>query len=63
MAPPMAMPGDNIYILDGGVVPFAVRKSVEIRGGFELVSECYIHGLMNGEGSRIDANGSLIILR
>lgn len=48
MAPPIAKAGDNICILDGGVVPFTLRKSVEFRGRFELVGECYIHGLMNG---------------
>ncbi|KAF2113332.1 heterokaryon incompatibility protein-domain-containing protein [Lophiotrema nucula] len=38
--------GDRIFILNGGPVPFVVR---EAEGGFVLVGECYIHGIMRGE--------------
>ena len=39
--------GDAICLLDGGCVPFILRKWGI---GYRLVGECYIHGIMNGEG-------------
>jgi hypothetical protein len=43
--------GDRICILDGGAVPFAVRRGTFNR--HRLVGECYVHGLMEGEGKRL----------
>jgi len=39
--------GDWIVLLSGTAVPFVVRKKTT--GQFELVGECYIHGVMRGE--------------
>jgi hypothetical protein len=50
VVPNMADIGDAVTILKGGLVPFILRKSVERPGAFRLVGECYIHGIMHGEG-------------
>ncbi|KAF8866367.1 hypothetical protein BDZ45DRAFT_579097 [Acephala macrosclerotiorum] len=39
--------GDMICIFEGGKVPFVVRN--KSGGGQQLVGECYIHGIMDGE--------------
>jgi hypothetical protein len=41
------MEGDLICILHGGQVPFIVRRDREC---YVFKGECYIHGLMDGEG-------------
>jgi hypothetical protein len=38
--------GDIICILNGGRVPYVLRPSGEF--AYELVGECYVHGLMHG---------------
>jgi len=40
----------SVTIISGGRVPFLVRKSETVSGSHRLVGECYIHGIMNGEG-------------
>jgi hypothetical protein len=47
--PLLAEAGDQIYVLNGGAVPFVLRKGKRLLNGRRLVGECYIHGLMNGE--------------
>jgi len=42
--------GDIVTIISGGRVPFLLRKSEMLLGSHRLVGECYIHGIMNGEG-------------
>ncbi|SCO36508.1 related to heterokaryon incompatibility protein (het-6OR allele) [Fusarium fujikuroi] len=49
LVPLLAEAGDQIYVLNGGVVPFVLRKGKRHRNGRRLVGECYIHGIMNGE--------------
>ncbi|CAG7556487.1 unnamed protein product [Fusarium equiseti] len=49
LVPRVAEPGDRIYVLNGGAVPFVLRKGKRLLNGCRLVGECYIHGLMNGE--------------
>jgi hypothetical protein len=46
----MADIGDVVTIPKCGLVPFILRKSVEIPEAFRFVGECYIHGIMHGEG-------------
>ncbi|OCK78086.1 HET-domain-containing protein [Lepidopterella palustris CBS 459.81] len=46
LAPPQALPGDIIVILLGAPVPQVLRKH---DGYYELVGECYVHGVMGGE--------------
>ncbi|KAF5623055.1 heterokaryon incompatibility (het-6OR allele) [Fusarium sp. NRRL 52700] len=49
LVPLLAEAGDEIYVLNGGAVPFVLRKGKRLLNGRRLVGECYIHGLMNGE--------------
>jgi hypothetical protein len=44
--PSATRPGDIICILNGGRVPYVLRPSGEYV--YELVGECYVHGLMHG---------------
>ena len=39
--------GDTVSILSGGSVPFVLRLNSV--GHYQLVSECYVHGVMDGE--------------
>jgi hypothetical protein len=48
-----ALPGDRICIFHGAPAPYVLRSASEDTASgqsFLLVAECYIHGLMNGEG-------------
>jgi hypothetical protein len=49
LVPLQAEAGDQIYVLNGGAVPFVFRKGKRLLNGCRLVGECYIHGIMNGE--------------
>ncbi|KAK4497996.1 hypothetical protein PRZ48_010652 [Zasmidium cellare] len=48
VVPIASLPGDHIVLLLGAPVPFVVRE-VE-NGCHELIGECYVFGLMSGEG-------------
>ena len=39
--------GDHVCVLDGGRVPFVLFPRDD--GYWSLVSECYVHGIMDGE--------------
>ncbi|KAE9366521.1 hypothetical protein N431DRAFT_471571 [Stipitochalara longipes BDJ] len=42
--------GDIIVVLNGGKVPFVLRKREDLEGEYyQLVGECYVHGMMDGE--------------
>jgi hypothetical protein len=46
--------GDHVFILSGSNVPFALRaldkkKTGEFQTQYQLVGDCYVHGIMNGE--------------
>ncbi|KAG6357523.1 hypothetical protein INS49_013400 [Diaporthe citri] len=44
-------PGDEIWIFDGGAMPFAIRpKNGATTTDFDFVGCCYAHNIMNGEG-------------
>ena len=51
------LPGDVIAMLLGGEVPVALRPLENQPGHYTFVSECYIHGFMDGE-SLVDARRS-----
>ena len=40
-----------MFILNGGGVPFLLRPEDKSKGAYRFVGECYVHGLMNGEGA------------
>lgn len=42
--------GDEVYILAGGKLPLILRPSPNSQPNeFELVGDCYVHGIMDGE--------------
>jgi hypothetical protein len=44
--------GDTLCIIRGASVPFLLRKKEQVVGEletYELISECYVHGAMDGE--------------
>src|ERR1700712_4192295 len=47
LGPKFLEPGDVIYILHGGCVPYVLRPAGRHR--YRLVGECYIEGLMEGQ--------------
>lgn len=42
-------PGDVIHILLGQHTPYVLRRSSALANRFQLVGQCYTHGIMNGE--------------
>ncbi|KAH6664533.1 heterokaryon incompatibility protein-domain-containing protein [Halenospora varia] len=47
LGPSCAEPGDVVCVLSGCRMPFVLRKK---EGYFRLLGECYVGGIMNGEG-------------
>jgi hypothetical protein len=47
LAPEFAAPGDTICVILGAIAPYVLRKISD--GGFKLVGEAYVHGIMDGE--------------
>jgi hypothetical protein len=47
LAPPAAKPGDIVAVLVGAPVPHVLRQQDD--GSYELIGECFIHGIMGGE--------------
>ena len=43
MGPVSVLPGDEVWVLAGARVPFVLRRC-------RLLGQCYVHGLMHGEG-------------
>ncbi|KAJ1323041.1 HET domain-containing protein [Microdochium nivale] len=46
------MEGDQVYVLQNGHVPYAMRQAGSRLGVVKLVEECYVHGIMAGEATR-----------
>jgi hypothetical protein len=55
LAPMASQVGDEIFILRGCTVPVVLRRQEEGDGNkfFQLVGECYVHGMMDGEVAEI----------
>jgi hypothetical protein len=50
LVPRGARRGDEVAVLDRACVPFVVRRSEGLEGGgYELLGEAYVHGIMKGE--------------
>lgn len=47
LAPPSALPGDQVWILNGARTPFILRQ--RDNGNYELIGEAYVHGIVHGE--------------
>ena len=55
LGPPKMQKGDHVYILSGGNVPYVLRPLSGLRPRtFELVGDCYLHGVMYGEAAGTD---------
>jgi hypothetical protein len=50
-APHASQAGDRICVLNGGEVPFIIRPTG--RETYELVGECYVDGIMDGEALKM----------
>lgn len=48
LGPCLMQSGDKLCLIYGTKVSFLIRRRRE--GGFRLVRECYVYGLMHGEG-------------
>lgn len=49
LMPAAAQEGDIIYILKGSAVPFVLRPVPDDESMFEIIGECFVYGIMNGE--------------
>ncbi|KAK4222998.1 het-domain protein [Podospora fimiseda] len=49
LVPSQTEVGDWMCILEGATVPFVLREKDGVDGGFVLVGDCYVHGMMLGE--------------
>jgi hypothetical protein len=54
LPPPKAERGDVICILYGCSVPAVLSSRSEIPGSWELVGECFVYGMMDGEAMATD---------
>jgi hypothetical protein len=52
------LPGDLVCILFGCSMPIVLRG---VDGGFQVIGECYVHGLMDGEGLELLQQQGLVI--
>ena len=46
--------GDAIFLPLGSAVPFLIRPKNPTRDIYELIEECYAHGIMEGEAFRLE---------
>ena len=63
MVPPLTEAGDVIGIVHGAEVPFVFRTCHNLAHGnlevFELVGECYVHGVMDGRALKEEGGSGL----
>lgn len=65
LGPPGLEADDIICIIHGAATPFAIRKSFLGNNGefgYSLVGECYVHGLMRGEGLDMGTAQDIILV-
>ena len=48
--PAEAVVGDKVAVFLGAIVPFVLRKSPDVEVHHIVIGECYVHGLMSGQG-------------
>lgn len=61
LSPADTREGDLIYVLAGGQVPFILRPIMS-KGGYSLVGESYINGIMDGEATELGIEVEMIFL-
>jgi hypothetical protein len=55
LVPQHTNPGDIVCVLYGAQVPFVLRPTETSNGTkYRLVGECYLHGMMDGEGLQLN---------
>jgi hypothetical protein len=52
--PPSTKAGDRIILLAGGKTPYVARQRSGVPQQWELVGDCYVHGIMFGEAWKED---------
>ncbi|MCJ1259478.1 hypothetical protein MMC24_007316 [Lignoscripta atroalba] len=68
LGPPQTVGGEKIFVLYGGKAPFVLRAKTEktINDGpvpcYELVGDCYVHGIMDGEAMDLKLPESEVLL-
>lgn len=64
--PAAASVGDHVAIFHGGNVPFVMREVPGGGGEYQLIGECYLDGLMDGQAVEVarksGINGDTITL-
>lgn len=54
---PGSVPGDRICVLGGGEVPFVIRPTIgDSKGMYQLIGECYLDGMMDGEAWKLSGH-------
>ncbi|KAH7371295.1 heterokaryon incompatibility protein-domain-containing protein [Pyrenochaeta sp. MPI-SDFR-AT-0127] len=61
LAPKGSVAGDSIVILEGGKVPFVVRRCGQY-GYWEIIGACYVHGCMHGHAFRAGDCAPMVIV-
>jgi len=70
LGPPQTVGGEKVFVLYGGKAPFLLRdktdktdKIINNPGPYyELVGDCYVHGIMDGEVMNWDLPESEVLL-
>lgn len=62
LGPADARVGDELYFLAGGKTPFVLRPSTRVPAKFEIVGDCYIVGLMDGDAAQTEGRWEPIYL-
>lgn len=63
LAPPHAREGDKVCIILGASTPFLIRETPEnSETQYQLVGECYVHGLMKGEGLQMGQEEDIVLI-
>lgn len=55
LVPPSTRTGDRILVLAGGKTPYVARQKSDLPQQWELVGDCYVHGIMFGEAWKEDS--------
>lgn len=61
MFPAAAVAGDCVAIFNGGNIPFVVRKVSDSKVQYQLIGECYLDGLMDGQAVEIHEQSGIHI--
>jgi hypothetical protein len=62
LAPMDAEVGDRIALLEGGEVPYILRRKLGEENEWEIIGDAYVHGIMDGEGWKLDELVDIILV-